>query len=106
MAEHDLTTPKPTPRKRRTLSPAAGSNVVALPARRTGTDAIVADVMGRSRRQEEEITRRLQECVAVFKARHRERANELLPIALKMDRPTLDNFIEIGQRMLAGRAGV
>jgi hypothetical protein len=80
-----------------------GSNVVALPKRPTGADAIVAEVMARSRRQTADITQRLRECVVLLEARHRERVNELCPIGLKMDRPTLDSFIEIGQRLLAGR---
>jgi hypothetical protein len=65
----------------------------------------VAEVMARSKRQSDDLTRQMQDMLVRMDARHRERANELIPIAVKMDRPTLDNLIEIAQRMLGARAG-
>jgi hypothetical protein len=106
MAEHALTTPKPTIRRRRALVPAAGTNVVALPKRPTGADAIVAEVMAESKRQSDSILETLNECIAALRQRHRERVNQrLVPLGLSMDAPMLANFIEIGQRMLAARGG-
>lgn len=46
---------------------------------------------------------RMQELLAVTGQLHRERAEELVPIGFAMDRSMLDEFIEIGQRMLGSR---
>ena len=98
MAEHTNTTPG----LRRPRRP---DNVVALPRRPTETEAIVAEVEARAKQQKDVISARLRELVAWGQAQHRERANELVQIGLQMDRPTLDNLIEIGQRMLGARGG-
>jgi hypothetical protein len=79
-------------------------NVVTLPKRPTGTEAIIAGVAARSKAQSDELCRMLDEVTAVLKARQREEANELIIIGMKMHRPMMDDFIEIGRRMLAGRA--
>lgn len=99
-----LTTPNRAARRPRT-APALPSNVVALPKRYTGTEAIVADVMGRKQREDAVMLQKLHELTIVLDARHRKRCNKLLPIALRMDRPMLDDLIEIGRRMLSERVG-
>ncbi len=93
------------PRKRGALRAVPPSNVVALPKRPTGADAIVAEVLAKSQQQEEEISRRLRELVAITSANHRGRVNDLCPLGMAMTRPTLEKFIEIGQRLLAAGGG-
>jgi hypothetical protein len=104
-ANSKTTTPIPAPQNRRALSPAKGSNVFALPKRFTGDEAIVAEVMARSEQQNETLLQHMRELTVLLQAQHRKKANELLPIALRMDRQTLDNFIEVGRRMVGARAG-
>jgi hypothetical protein len=81
-----------------------GSNVVPLPKRPTGADAIVAEVLARSKQESDDLTRQMEDMLVRMDARHRERAKELIPIAVRMDTPTLDDLIEIAQRMLGARA--
>ena len=81
-----------------------GTNVIALPRRISSAEAIAADTLASSEMQESLLLGQMRELGALLKAQHRARAQELLPLALKMDRPMLDSFIEIGQRLLAGWA--
>ena len=85
---------------RRRKAPAQVGNVVPLHARKETSEEIVRAVRGRSMAQELEISRRLRETLTLLEERHRERAQECIPIGMTMDRPMLDDWIEIGQRML------
>ena len=85
-------------------SPAQVGNVVPLHAPKETTEAIVQSVQDRSRRLEKQTLATLQRVVANLEQRHRSRAQELLPIGIAMDAPTLLDFIEIGRRML-GQGG-
>jgi len=105
MAEHSDSTPASAARRRTRRAPAQLGNVVTLPKRLTGTDAIVAEVTGRSKWESESLLEQMRSLQVVLDARHRERANELVPIGVRMCRPMLDDFIEIGRRMLAREIG-
>jgi hypothetical protein len=94
----------PTRRNRRTPAAQVG-NVVALRAPVETTADIVASVRARHQQQEEDILARLRNLVAEATEIHRARARDCLPIGYAMDRPTLDEWIEIGQRML-GKKGL
>jgi hypothetical protein len=102
-ATEQTTTPTAAVRRRR-LTATPTSNVVALPKRLTGTDAIVAEVTGRSKQQSDDLCRRMDKIIVQLEARKRETANELLIIGMKMDMGMMMDLIEIGRRMLAGRA--
>ncbi len=103
MAEHVHTTPTPITRRRRKPAVQVGGVTVEakLPA---DAQAIVAAVRDKTQQQSADLTKRMQEMVALLRDRHREQAEKLVPIGVQMDRPMLDDFIEIGRRMLAGRA--
>ena len=90
-----------TARTSRQRAKPAPSNVVPLRARTETTEDIVRAVQGKSARVGQDITRQLQELVAFANAQHRTRAEALFPIGVEMNRDTLDDWIEIGQRMLA-----
>ncbi len=105
-AKSENTTGRVTRRAVTTHKAGTGTNVVALPKRPTGADAIVAEVMAESKRQSESTLEILNECLVALRQGHRERVSQMLvPIGLRMDAPTLANFIEIGQRMLAAGGG-
>ena len=89
---------------RRRKPPAQVSNVVRLHAPKETTEDIVQSVQDRSRRMERQTLAILQQVVANLEQRHRCKAQELLPIGIAMDAPTLLDFIEIGRRML-GQGG-
>ena len=79
------------------------SNVVPMPRRPTETEAIVATVTGESRRQRATISQGLREALDALEVRHRAHAQQLVGIGVQMDRPTLDDFIEVGRRLLAAK---
>jgi hypothetical protein len=88
----------------RQRKPAAqGGNVVPMPKRPTESEAIVAAVTSASKRQSDALTQQMREVVAAMHVRHREHAQQLVAIGVRMDRPTLDDFIEIGWRLLAAK---
>ena len=76
-------------------------NVVRLPTRPSGADAIMANVLGEAQAQSSRMSERLQAMVDAVEARHRERAQGLVQIGVQMDGPTLASFLEIGRRLLA-----
>ena len=80
--------------------PAQVGNVVPLHTRKETTEDIVTSVRDRTRRMEEQTLAALKGLVASLEQRHRRKAQELVPIGMAMDAPTLADFIEIGQRML------
>jgi hypothetical protein len=102
MAEHAHNTPAVITRRRRKPPAQVGGVVVEqkLPA---DAQAIVAAVRDKSRQQSADLTKRMQETLVLMRQQHREQAEKLVPIGMQMDRPMLDDFIEIGRRMLAGR---
>ena len=106
-ATNQPTTLTPTTRRRvaklATIPPTPVTNVVTLPKRLTGADAIVAEVQARSKQQSESLIARMEEITTALRARQLERAKELIPLAMKMDRPMVDDLVEIAQRMLASR---
>ena len=83
------------------------NNIVKMPGRAEGgrTAAICASVRAKSKRERDSLLEQMREITVAPQARHREKANELSPIAMRMDAPMLQDFIEIGQQLLAGRAG-
>ena len=82
-----------------TSPPARSKPTVVYLREKETTESIVRDVQERSRRQSQEITDRLRSLTEMLEEQHREEAKKLLPIGYAMDRPTLDDFIEIGRRM-------
>jgi hypothetical protein len=85
--------------------PAQVGNVVALRKQVETTEEIIASVRKRSRAQTGVFAARMQETLALLQERHRRHAqDQLLPIAYAMPRVTLDDWIEIGRRMLGGKA--
>ncbi len=87
-------------RRARRKAPVHVGNVVPLRPAPETTEDIERDVEERSRRKEAEIHGMLQAAVATLNVRHRKHAQQCASIGYSMDRPTLDNWIEIGRRML------
>lgn len=89
--------------RRKRAAPAQVGAVVRTTKLTPATQDIIADVRAKSKQQDTKVSRLLHECLVLAQARHRERADELVPIGIQMDMPMLMDFIEIGRRMLAGR---
>ena len=81
----------------------ADGNVVPLRASTETPDDIVRDVQNRAAETERAILNQLNDLLATAQAQHRRRAQALLPIGYAMTRPALEQWLEIGQRMLGQR---
>ncbi len=103
MAEHAHTTSTTLARKHARTRPkpaVAAGNIVPLRAPIETTADIVADVQAKARLAKDKVRRSLANAIAALEEQHRARVHECLPIGFAMDRGTLDDWIEIGQRML------
>ena len=79
------------------------SNVIAMPKRLIGTEAIVAEVTGRTMRKKESILELVRSIKANVEESQRIQRAELQALGLQMTGSTLTDFIEIGERMLAAK---
>ena len=92
----------PEPQGRRSASTQVGG-VTREPKLPTDAQAIVAAVRGESQQQSADLSKLMREVADLAHARHCEHAKNLLPIGERMTRVMLDDYIEIGRRLLAGR---
>ena len=81
-------------------APRQVGNVVPLRPEPESTEDIVRNVEERRLTPENQILGMLEGLNAGLEVRHRERAQQCVPIGVAMTRATLDDWIEIGRRML------
>lgn len=82
-------------------TPATGKVVPIRTKAVAEADDIVNAVRARTARANAEVSASLKELLQICNQRHTRRCQDLLPISEAMDRGLLDDWIEIGQQLLA-----
>ena len=90
-------------RRTRRNPPAQVGNVVFLHPAKEAEQDIIRCLQKRNRQRESQIAAGLSPAVATLDGRHREYAQECAALGYAMCRSTLDDWIEIGERMLAAQ---
>jgi hypothetical protein len=88
-------------RRARRKGPAQIGDVAPVGPSKQTTEDIVNSVRDKSRKQAEKTSALLQDLCRITDQRHRKHAQKCVEIGYAMCRPELDDWIEIGERMLA-----